>query len=174
MSPHNRLLVPTGNRKRQAYHSLWRGWAAAFVVLAVLGFSGWVVYTHVIVPPIPIEERPVEVGTAPVPGDTPSLPRVAPEQRVSAIVRLATCGRNDAPARARALADSYPRWPDPILAAAACREIRVRMTGKQLRSAFGAPTRIVPSAMAGRPIETWYYGQKVSVILWDGIVKSWQ
>jgi hypothetical protein len=174
MPSRNRLLLPTGTRKRTVDHRAWRGWAAALVVLLALSFSGWIVYTHLIVPPVPIDQRPVEVGALPAaPVDTPSLQAVPPE-RVRAIRGLATCKQNDVDARVRALADSFPGWPDPILAAAACREIRPFMTREQLRATLGNPTRVVPTTTAYRPIETWYYGRGISVILWDGLVKSWQ
>jgi hypothetical protein len=170
------LLMPSGTRRphRPDHHEWWRGWAAAAIVLAVLSFTGWVVYTHLIAPPIPIERRRLEVSALPQALRDTTADAPVPPQRIAAIRRLATCRRNDVDTRVRALTDSYPRWPDPVLAGAACHEIRPGMSREQLRVALGDPTRIVPTTTPWRPIETWYYGKKLSVILWDGLVKSWQ
>jgi hypothetical protein len=175
MPSHNTLLVPTGTHKHRPEHrARWRGWVAAVIVLGVLSFSGWVVYTRLIAPPVPIEQRPIKTNALVVaPRDTVVSQPVPPE-RVAAIRKMANCRRADVDARVRALADSFPRWPNWILASAACGAIRSSMTREQLRATLGEPTRIVPSTAPYRPIETWYYGNKLSVILWDGLVKSWQ
>lgn len=175
MRSRNALLMPTGtHRHRPDHHPWWRAWLAAVIVVCVLSFTGWVLYTHVIAPPVPIERRPLEVSALPVAPHDPVASTHVPAQRVAAVRHMATCRHADVDARVRAFADSFPRWPDAMLAAVACREIRPAMSREQLRAALGEPTRVVPAPTPYRPIETWYYGNKVSVILWDGLVKSWQ
>ncbi len=168
-----RLLVPTGTRRR-IEHQLWRGWAAGVIVVATLSFTGWVLYNHLLYPPVPIEARRLEVSyLPPPPSDTGGALPVA-QERLDTIRRMADCGASDVDVRVRALTDSFPHWPDDMLAAAACRQIRAYMTKEQLRAALGEPTRIMPVRTMFRPAETWYYGNRMSVILWGGLVRSWQ
>ncbi|HEU4648645.1 MAG TPA: hypothetical protein VFS33_06260 [Gemmatimonadales bacterium] len=167
--------MPSGTHRHRPDHpAWWRGWVAAVIVICVLSFTGWVVYTRLIAPPVPIEQRPITTNALRVATrDTVVHKPVAPE-RIATIRKMANCSRADVDARVRAIADSFPRWSNWILASAACRQIRSSMTREQLRATLGEPTRIVPAIKAYRPIETWYYGNKLSVILWDGLVKSWQ
>lgn len=79
-----------------------------------------------------------------------------------------------APARIRALLDSFPTWSDDMLATVACRRIRASMTDRQLRASWGPPSEIIPVMLGPGAIEHWRYGDSVSVLIWDGWVKSWQ
>jgi hypothetical protein len=77
------------------------------------------------------------------------------------------------PERLSAVLDSFPNWSDDVLRLVACRRIRPGFTTDQLRAAWGAPVRIIPDLNGMLPIEEWDYGRR-SVLVSDGLVKSWQ
>ena len=85
-----------------------------------------------------------------------------------------TGGCATAPLRRReAVLDSFPEWPDDVLGLVACRRVRPGFTTAQLRAAWGPPARVIPDLTGLRPVEQWDYGNR-SVLIWEGVIKSWQ
>jgi hypothetical protein len=164
-----------GTRKK-VDRGAWRAPLAALIFVAALSFAGWIVYTTAINPPIPIDKRPLEVAELPATpaADTPKVAAPAPPARIKGIRDHAPCDTTRLEPRVRAVADSFPQWPDYLLGYVACRKLRRHMTKEQLRATLGKPVRVIPSTTVYRPIETWMYPNGFSVILWDGYVKNWQ
>jgi hypothetical protein len=183
MSERVKLLVPMGTRHRQSrrHRSRWpivvgavlivAAGAGAFLFLSPAGLS-------LIDGSAPLSS--LQKSNLPAPDPSPSSPRrvLSPAARAQRIERVQTGCTTAQPARVATLIDSFPGWPEEVLISVACKTISAGMSGEQLRVSWGPPRHVVPNSTPFRPIETWQYeregGRMVSVLLWDGTVKSWQ
>jgi len=77
------------------------------------------------------------------------------------------------PGRLVALVDSFPEWPNDVLSIVACRSIRPGLTTEQLQASWGPPQHVLPDPVA-LTAEHWEYAGRPSVLVWDGLVRSWQ
>lgn len=76
--------------------------------------------------------------------------------------------------RIDSIVEQYPEWSDAVLAHIACRRVVPGMRAEHVVASWGRPTGIQSSQSRFRPDELWFYGPSVTVLFWDGRVKSTQ
>jgi hypothetical protein len=163
------VLPKRKRRKVPKRPATWRVVTLALLAAVVLGVGVHLASR----PPLPPEgDTPLEVVETGAALDnwTDSAGRAALRQR--RLDRIAGVCQAPLPRRAAVL-DSFPSWPDDVLALVACRRIRPGFTPAQLRAAWGPPAQIIPDLTGMRPVEQWHYGQH-SVLIWDGAIRSWK